>query len=123
MAIMFRQEEMMRGNNTNNYCEAAMRILKDRILDRVRCYNVFQLIDLINTELDQYYKKILIDAGNGRLDFRNKNRSLLTKGEKIPKEDITHKGTSIYSVKSQTKEGLAYLVDMEIDDWSQWKLL
>ena len=82
MAIMFRQDEMMRGNNTNNYCEAAMRILKDRILDRVRCYNVFQLIDLINTELDQYYKKILIDAGNGRLDIRNKNRSLLTKGIK-----------------------------------------
>ena len=44
-AVCYRQELAIRCNNTNNFVEAAMRILKDKVVDRVRAYNPIQLLD------------------------------------------------------------------------------
>ena len=44
-AVCYRQELAIRGNNTNNFVEAAMRILKDKVVDRVRACNPIQLLD------------------------------------------------------------------------------
>ena len=35
-AVCYRKEVAIRGNNTNNFVEAAMRILKDKVVERVR---------------------------------------------------------------------------------------
>ena len=50
-AICMRKNLPIRGNNTNNFVEAAMRVLKDNVFYRVRAFNVIQLQDFILTIL------------------------------------------------------------------------
>ena len=42
---LHRQGLFTRGNNTNNYSEATMRIIKDVILNRTKAFNVVALVD------------------------------------------------------------------------------
>lgn len=55
-----------RGNNTNNYAEAAMRVLKDKILQRTKAFNLPQLFDLLTSRLEAYYDARLTDVALGR---------------------------------------------------------
>lgn len=57
----------MRGNNTNNFCEAAIHVLKDKILERTKAFSIPQLADYMSTFLEDYYEQKLIDVANGRL--------------------------------------------------------
>ena len=50
------------GNDTNNYVECAMRVLKDQVLYRLKAYNITQLMAFITTRLEAYYCRRLIDA-------------------------------------------------------------
>ena len=43
--------KLTRSNNTYNFCEAAMQILKDRILCRLKAFNLNQLVDFILSHL------------------------------------------------------------------------
>ena len=60
------------GNNTNNYCEAAMRVLKEYVMFRTKSYNVCQLLEFIIYKLDEYYQRKLTDVANGRYENYNK---------------------------------------------------
>lgn len=42
-ALCYRDQLLVRGNNTNNLCESAMHIMKDYILQRVKAYNIVQV--------------------------------------------------------------------------------
>ena len=44
------------GNNRNNFCEGAMRIMKDKVLQRTKAFNIQQLIDFVVTRLNVHYK-------------------------------------------------------------------
>ena len=44
------------------------RILKDNILNRLKCYNVPDLVSFLLAEDSNYYKTKLIDIGNNRLN-------------------------------------------------------
>ena len=44
-ALCYRIDTIVRANNTNNYAEAGMRIVKENIFYRTKAYNVCQLID------------------------------------------------------------------------------
>ena len=46
-----------------------MRILKDKIFNRKRAFNLVQLIDFICTRLDAYYERRLLDICGGKNDF------------------------------------------------------
>ena len=48
------------GNNTNNFYEAAMSILKDRIPCCLKAFNLNQLVDFILTRLEHYYERRLM---------------------------------------------------------------
>ena len=43
--LFYRSSSWIRGNNTNNYCEAGMRILKDKIVKRLRARKTLHLVD------------------------------------------------------------------------------
>lgn len=45
-AICFQSELPTRGNHTNNYVESAMRILKEKVIYRLKAYNVTQMVAL-----------------------------------------------------------------------------
>lgn len=71
-AICLRTHLPTRGNDTNNYVESAMRVLKDQVLYRLKAYNITQLMDFITTRLEAYYCRRLIDAANNRIKLKSK---------------------------------------------------
>ena len=68
-ALSFRGDILTRGNDTNNFAEAAMRVLKDKILQRTKAFSVPQLADFMCTMLQDHYHQRLVNVGNGRLDY------------------------------------------------------
>jgi hypothetical protein len=51
-ALCFRSDIPVRGNNTNSYCERAMKVMKDSVLHRTKAFNIQQLLDFVVTRLD-----------------------------------------------------------------------
>lgn len=59
-----------RNNQTNNYSEATIRILKEIILERTKAYNVVALVEFIAIIWDKYFINRLLDFSYNR---RSKN--------------------------------------------------
>ena len=72
---------------TNNYCESAMRVLKDKVLLRTKAFNVPQLADFVSNRLEGYYERRVIDVANGRFDNVTTSKHMVNAGD-ICKEDI-----------------------------------
>jgi hypothetical protein len=87
-AICYRKDLPLRGNNTNNYAEAAMIILKDQIFERVRAYNIAQLLDFLLTRMTSYYERRMTDLANGRVDVTI-SRRFMPGGSTIPFESLS----------------------------------
>ena len=66
-ALCYRNGLPIRSNNTYNYCEAAMRIVKDYILLRLKAFNLVHLCDFILSKMELYYEKRLQEIACGRL--------------------------------------------------------
>lgn len=73
-ACCYRQELLTRGNNTNNFCEAAFRILKDKILNRTKAFSIVQLFDFLTSKYESYYKRKIIDVINNRYEGYTRSR-------------------------------------------------
>jgi uncharacterized protein (DUF2164 family) len=70
---------LTRGANTNNFAEAAVRVLKDKVFERVKAFNLMQMVDFILTRLEGYYERKLLDAAHNRLTPRaNTKKAWLT---------------------------------------------
>ena len=67
-AVCFRQDILIRGNNTNNYAEAGIRIIKDQVFSRIKAYNLIQLFSFITESMEVYYQTKLLNVSNNRLD-------------------------------------------------------
>ncbi|XP_025108096.1 uncharacterized protein LOC112572570 isoform X2 [Pomacea canaliculata] len=113
-AVTFRKDLPVRGNNTNNYCEAAMHVLKDKIFCRTRAYNTQQLLDFLLTRLPAYYERRLLNLANGRRDA-TVSRRYLYGTENIKREMVQSVGDFIFEVKSENEHGKSYQVDMNTD--------
>ena len=103
----------IRGNNTNTFVEAAMRVLKDKVCYRVRAFNVIQLLDFILTRYESYYERRLIDIANNRLDVALSKRCLPSQ-TKLGKEMIQQHSPMTFTVKSADEEHTNYFVDISI---------
>lgn len=57
---------------TNNIVEAAMCVLKDKILNRTRTYNVPQLFHFLSNTLSSYYIDKILSVISGRYIGINK---------------------------------------------------
>ena len=55
-----------KGNNTNNIVESAVRVLKDKILNRSRAFNVQQLFYYLTETLPEYYSQKILEVISGR---------------------------------------------------------
>ena len=66
--LCYRADLPMRGNNTNNYCEAQFLIIKDDVLNRQKEVNVVGLIDKLTKELDEHYQNKLLSVASGKFD-------------------------------------------------------
>ncbi|TDH12249.1 hypothetical protein EPR50_G00069890 [Perca flavescens] len=66
-ALCLRVHLLTCGNNTNNYVESAMKIVKDKVLHRLKANNLTQLVDFIATRFEAYYIRRLTDFANNRV--------------------------------------------------------
>jgi hypothetical protein len=126
-ALCYRVNLPLRGNNTNNYCEAQFLILKDEILNRQKEVNVVGLMDKFTTEFDQHYRNKLLSVASGKYDgiysrrFKGLEKKktegagfkkLTAEQEKLTLENVEKVTDNIFIVPSLSKEGQTYLVDM-----------
>lgn len=51
----------------NNYVESAMRVVKEKVLHRLKSYNLTQLVNFVVTRMEAHYIHRLTDAANNRL--------------------------------------------------------
>ena len=65
-ALSFRMEMIFRNNHTNNYAEAAIRVLKEMIFGRMKAYNLIQMFNYITDTMEKYYKNRLLDMAHSR---------------------------------------------------------
>ena len=61
--LWFRLDKMTRGNNTNKYAEAGIRVLKEIIFGRVKAYNLIQMFQFITITMEalSYFKNRLLN--------------------------------------------------------------
>jgi len=112
-ALCCRQDLPIRANNTNNYCERAMRVLKDSILHRTKAFNVPQLVDFITTRFDAHYQRRLQDVANNRLDYLRLSRFVPpTSSDNIDSAKIKAISASVYEVPSEKLPDVMYTVNM-----------
>ncbi len=113
-ALCYRKAFLVRGNHTNNYAEAGMRILKELVFSRVKAYNVVQMFHFLTETMERYYQSKLLSVAHTRVDryisvrFQGLNAKLYTK------ENIKKLSTGQFSVPSKTDRGVTYHVDMDI---------
>ena len=67
-AKYFRNDETMRGIDTNNYAESGIKILKDIVFNRVKAYNLIQLFDSLTVTFELYYERRLLAVVHNRMD-------------------------------------------------------
>lgn len=75
-----------------------MRILKDKIFERTRAFNIVQMVDFLVMRFSKYYEGKLLEASYNRL-------SSLSKVKKFParlNEEITKVSENVYRVESST---------------------
>jgi hypothetical protein len=64
-ALCYRDDLPMRGNNTNNLCEAQFLVIKDDVLNRQKEVNVVGLVDKFTSDLDQHYSDKVLSVSSG----------------------------------------------------------
>ena len=58
----------IRGNHTNNYAEAGIKILKELVFSRVKAYNLVQMFSFVTGVMDIYYNKKILSLANNRVE-------------------------------------------------------
>ena len=64
-ALCYRDELPIRGNNTNNLCEAQFLVIKDEVLNRQKEVNVVGLVDKFISDLDEHYRNKILSVSSG----------------------------------------------------------
>ena len=115
-ALSYRVAHLTRGNNTNNYAEAGIRVLKEIVFGRVKAFNLVQMFDFITVTMDTYYTNRLLDIAHSRfrpgLNLRYRELSNATSNI----VEMKQVRDSIYIVHEDIPNiGMTdYVVDMEL---------
>ena len=115
-AVCYRTHLLVRGNHTNNYAEAGVRIVKELIFNRVKAYNIIQMFTFVTECLELYYTRKLLSVAHNRI---NRYVSLKYQGINcarigFDKIQVHDEAEQTYLVESQTERGVKYLVDMSV---------
>lgn len=111
-AMCYRKTFITRGNETNNYCEATFRVLKDQILQRTKAFSIVQLFDYVTTSFEHYYLKKILDIINGRWEGSKKKNKYYVDKKRIDGLECTKVDCNLYNVRSKEKE---YIVNYELE--------
>ena len=67
-AICLQRHLIIQGNNTNNYAEAGIKILKEIEFGRIKAFNLIEMISFVVDVMEAYYQRRLIHLANNRID-------------------------------------------------------
>ena len=98
-AHCYRKRLLIRGNHTNNYAEAGIKIL---VYCRVKAYNLVQMFTFVYDIMDMYYQKKLIAISNHRFETYVSLRFQGLNAKKVTKGNITVENNGWYKVESCT---------------------
>ena len=115
-ALCYRKHLLVRGNQTNNYAEAGMRILKDLVFSRVKAYNLVQMFSFVTECLELYYSRKILSVAHNRFEHHISLKFQGIKCSGISEDQVQQldESNSTYLVNSQTERGVKYLVDMKL---------
>ena len=107
--LLFRKGLPTRGNNTSNYVEAQFRVMKDEILNRIRCYNIVEVLDRLTVHLENHHKDKLLSVANGSFDGIFSPKFYLKYQKKAKEFDpnsikTINRNLLLFKVKSSTSE-------------------
>jgi len=105
----YRLDTLYRNNETNNYAEASIRIIKNIILNRTKAYNAVALVDFIVHIGEEYFTLRLLDHAHGRHRATHRLYSkLCSKMSGINMDDIKQVDTNTYTIPSQSDGTIIY---------------
>lgn len=107
-----RMNLLTRGNNTNNYMEASIRIFKDVVLQRSKVFNACALVLFITDKFEMYHKLRLLEFANSR---RNKDliySKFLKRTERLC--EFIQMNENQYKVNSETNPNVFHTVQTDI---------
>ena len=105
---------IIRGNHTNNYTEAGIKILKELVFSRIKAYNMVQMFHFVVDIIDNYYQRKLLSIANNRLETYMALRFKGVNTKKIVSEDIQKGKDNWYRVRSQSDKLTWYDVNPTI---------
>ena len=114
-AICYRIHLWTRGNQTNNYFESGIWIVKELVFNRVKAYNINQMLSFITECFELYYIRKLLSFAHNRVD---RYISLKYQGMKSAGICVDHiqklENKNTFLINSQSQRGVNYLVDMNL---------
>ena len=111
---LFAFVNMIRGNHTNNYAEAGIKVLKELVFARIKAFNVIEMIAFVVDVMELYYQRRLIHLANNRIDRFIGLRFCGMKSSSVPAESIKKGENNLFYVNSRQERGLVYVVDMHL---------
>ena len=110
--LCYRNDLLTRGNNTNNYVEASIRIFKDVVLQRSKVFNSCALVKFIVDNFENYHKLRLLEFAHSR---RNKDAIYMKYLLKTQGVKEYYKVNEMeYKVQSEKDASLSYTVSLDI---------
>lgn len=110
-ALCMRRDLLTRGIDTNNFSEAAMKLLKDKACQRQKCFSPIQLFDFIVTRFCSIISKRIIDVINNRALNTTRTRFFISPEKLVPLKCKKLKYPNAFSVENSEK-GTEYIVSM-----------
>jgi len=114
-ALCHRAELLTRGNETNNYSEATIKLIKDKVLHRVKAFNPIQLLDFLLTRFICFIEMRITDVLNNRSLHPFRSRYFIDPckldgltSEKLPSP------SGCYKVRNSEK-GTEYIVLLDLE--------
>ncbi|GFR01670.1 SWIM-type domain-containing protein [Trichonephila clavata] len=99
--LLFRKDLITRNNNTNNFSEASIRILKDVILSRTRAFNVIALCEFFLGVWEDYFTKKLFEfATSRRLSVTVFYDKIRKKSSNFTENDLKDLSNNLFKINS-----------------------
>jgi hypothetical protein len=104
-----------RNNNTNNYAEASIRIMKDVLLHRTKAFNVVALVEYLTNSWELYCKARLVHFAThrkpeGRVAYEKMCRQM----QSCNMEKAVHVDEFTWEVPSASSPDKYYCIDTEV---------
>ena len=114
-ALVYRINLPMHGMNTNNITEAAVKISKEQVFQRIKTFNIPQTLDFILTRFELFYEiKMTLVASNRSGDFYMRRGYINDPRKGLKTDSVECIGENEHTVPSETTAGKMYKVNLQL---------